>query len=100
MTARGESDPAARPGQPGRPWLRIRLAASFLTILPISPPTEATAEDQAAAFGWFPLIGFALGLALCVEDRLLTPWAGPGVRSLLIIMSLAVITGGLHLDGL
>jgi adenosylcobinamide-GDP ribazoletransferase len=83
-----------------RAWRQIRLAASFLTILPAGPSDEASAGDQAAAFGWFPLIGFALGLALVIEDRVLAPLIGPAVRSLLMVMSLAMVTGGLHLDGL
>jgi adenosylcobinamide-GDP ribazoletransferase len=79
---------------------QIRLAASFLTILPLGPTALASPDDQAAAFGWFPLIGFALGLVLCVEDRLLSLLLGSPLRSLLIVMTLALVTGGLHLDGL
>jgi adenosylcobinamide-GDP ribazoletransferase len=79
---------------------QIRLAASFLTILPLGPKTLASPDDQAASFGWFPLIGFALGLALCVEDRLLSPLFGSQLRSLMIVMTLALVTGALHLDGL
>jgi adenosylcobinamide-GDP ribazoletransferase len=78
---------------------QIRLAVSFLTIVPLGPQALASPDDQAASFGWFPLVGFALGLALCLEDRLLSGILGPLVRSLLIIMTLAVVTGGLHLDG-
>lgn len=83
-----------------RAWTQIRLAASFLTILPAGPSNEASAGDQASAFGWFPLIGFAIGAALCIEDRLLAALIGSPVRSWLIILSLAIVTGGLHLDGL
>jgi adenosylcobinamide-GDP ribazoletransferase len=79
---------------------QIRLAASFLTILPLGPKTLASPDDQAASFGWFPLIGFALGLALCLEDRLLSPLFGSPLRSLLIVMTLTLVTGALHLDGL
>jgi adenosylcobinamide-GDP ribazoletransferase len=79
---------------------QIRLAASFLTILPLGPKSTASPDDQAASFGWFPLVGFALGLALCAEDHLLRPLLSPFLRSMLIVMTLAVITGALHLDGL
>lgn len=79
---------------------QIRLAASFLTILPLGPKALASPDDQAASFGWFPLIGFAFGLALCAEDRLLSPLFGSLLRSLLIVMTLAIVTGALHLDGL
>ncbi|HUN59010.1 MAG TPA: adenosylcobinamide-GDP ribazoletransferase [Candidatus Binataceae bacterium] len=83
-----------------RRLLQIRLAASFLTILPIGPGALASPEDQAAAFGWFPLVGFALGLVLCAEDRILAGLFAPLLRSSLIVMTLAIVTGALHLDGL
>jgi adenosylcobinamide-GDP ribazoletransferase len=83
-----------------RALIQIRLAASFLTILPLGPTRQAGSDDQALALGWFPLIGFAIGTALCLEDRLLAQIIGPALRSLLVVISLAIVTGGLHLDGL
>lgn len=94
-----DPDRAPRHLKLARRLKQIRLAASFLTILPLGPGLPASPDDQAASFGWFPLVGFALGLALCLEDRLLSPIYGPIVRSLLIVMTLAIVTGGLHLDG-
>ncbi|HTT76149.1 MAG TPA: adenosylcobinamide-GDP ribazoletransferase [Candidatus Binataceae bacterium] len=91
-------DPRAHPFARG--LIQIRLAASFLTILPLGPAAPATLDDQAASFGWFPLIGFALGLALCLEARLLDFVFGPVLGSLLIVMTLVAVTGALHLDGL
>ena len=39
--------------------IRFGSPASFLTILPLGPAkTLASPDDQAASFGWFPLIGF------------------------------------------
>ena len=81
-------------------WAQIRLAASFLTILPVGPRRPATAEDLAGSFGWFPLLGFVLGAMLVMEDRILAHLIGAAIRSALLIMTLVVITGAVHLDGL
>ena len=80
--------------------LQIRLAASFLTILPIGPSVTASTAEVAASFGWFPLVGFGLGLMLCVVDWMLAPIVGNAMRAVLIVLVLTVLTGGLHLDGL
>ena len=79
---------------------RIRLAASFLTILPTVDDRARTPEDVAASFGWFPLVGFAIGLALMVENYFLAIAFGPALRAVLIVMTLAILTGAVHLDGL
>jgi adenosylcobinamide-GDP ribazoletransferase len=80
---------------------QIRLAISFLTIIPVINGARASDEKAvAASFGWFPLVGFGIGAALCVEDFALGYAFSPAIRSALIVMSLAIVTGALHLDGL
>ncbi len=64
-------------------------ALQFLTILPIR--TQASGSGAA----WFPLIGALLGLAAAAVC-----WAIPSQGPLLAIAALALITGGLHEDGL
>jgi adenosylcobinamide-GDP ribazoletransferase len=83
-----------------RGLLQLRLAAAFLTILPVGPAETAPPEDVAASFGWFPLIGFGLGITLCAIDRVLAPLFDNGMRALLVVLILTVMTGALHLDGL
>jgi adenosylcobinamide-GDP ribazoletransferase len=80
--------------------LQIRLTASFLTILPVGPANPASTAEVAASFGWFPLVGFGIGLVLCAIDWMLTPVFGNAMRAVLIVLILTVLTGGLHLDGL
>ena len=80
--------------------LQIRLAASFLTILPVCPANPASTAEVAASFGWFPLVGFGIGLVLSAIDWILTPVFGNAMRAVLIVLILTVLTGGLHLDGL
>lgn len=79
---------------------QFRLAVGFLTILPVLDEAPAAEETVAASFAWFPLVGFMLGAALCLEDRFLAIRLGQTIRSVLDILSLTLITGGLHLDAL
>lgn len=83
-----------------RRLLQIRLAASFLTILPVGPFSPVSNADVAASFGWFPLVGFGLGLMLCATNWIFAPIFGDTMSAVLIILLLTVLTGGLHLDGL
>jgi adenosylcobinamide-GDP ribazoletransferase len=84
-------------------WQRIisqlRLAASFLTIVPIGPGRTDNAI-VAASFRWFPLIGFVIGATLAAEDRLLLMLFPAMLRSVLVIVSLVILTGAVHLDAL
>ncbi len=92
------SDDAGAPG--GGFLTELRLAVSFLTILPVIDQRRASEETVAASFAWFPIVGFAVGAMLCVEDWLLAHVFAQVVRSVLIIVSLTVVTGAVHLDGL
>ena len=78
----------------------IRLAAGFLTILPVLPRTEIAPDTLAASFGWFPLIGFALGATLTAENLLLTPLFGDALAAVLLVLTLTVLTGAVHVDAL
>jgi adenosylcobinamide-GDP ribazoletransferase len=81
-------------------WLlEVRRAISFLTIFPVGPADAALSIDLAASFGWFPLVGFGIGLTLCAVDWLLAPLLGHALRALLVVLILTVLTGALHLDG-
>jgi adenosylcobinamide-GDP ribazoletransferase len=79
--------------------LQIRLAASFLTILPVAIES-ADESDVAGSMAWFPLIGLAMGLALVCEDRALAFVLPQAARSAVVVLSMAVLSGALHLDGL
>jgi adenosylcobinamide-GDP ribazoletransferase len=78
---------------------QLRLAASFLTIVPVGPGLADNAT-VAASFRWFPLIGFAIGAALAVEDSLLRMLFPAMLGSVVVILSLVILTGGVHLDAL
>ena len=78
---------------------QIRLAASFLTIIPLPLPF-ASGSDLAASMAWFPLIGLMMGAAFAIEDYALSLVFGHAIRSALIVLTSAVLSGALHLDGL
>ena len=78
----------------------LRLAFSFLTILPVLDSRPASEEMVGRSFAWFPIVGFVLGLALCGEDVFLSLAFGPLICSVLVIATLTTITGAIHLDGL
>ena len=79
---------------------QIRLAAGFLTILPVLSRREASPETVARSFGWFPLVGFALGGVLAAENALLTPFFGNVLSAILLVLTLTVVTGAVHVDAL
>jgi adenosylcobinamide-GDP ribazoletransferase len=94
------ADHAGEPTGPPRWWLSFRLAASFLTLLPVGPRAIMPARVNMESFGFFPAVGFAIGAALALEDRALGHLFGNSVRSLLVIGSSAALTGALHIDAL
>ncbi|HVB83020.1 MAG TPA: adenosylcobinamide-GDP ribazoletransferase [Candidatus Binataceae bacterium] len=107
MTEKGQGAPeransAPEPGGGARTgvYTEIRLAAGFLTILPVLPRADVAPEALAASFGWFPLVGFALGAMLAAENLLLTPLFGDALAAVLLVLTLAVLTGAVHVDAL
>lgn len=82
---------------------QLAVAIRFLTLIPL--PGGATADDDFSrsitrSMRWFPLVGLIIGLI-----TLAVGWAAgwlwdPLVRAALVVVSSAMLTSGLHLDGL
>ena len=75
-------------------------ALRTLTILPV-PGRDA--ERLSSALPWFPIVGGLLGLALYGLARGVEVLAGgnwPGGAAVVVLAAGALLTGGLHLDGL
>jgi len=83
-----------------RALAEIRLAAGFLTILPILPREHVSSDTLARSYGWFPLVGFALGAVSAAENLLLIRIFSDGLTSVLLVLTLVVLTGAVHLDAL
>ncbi|HUK72293.1 MAG TPA: adenosylcobinamide-GDP ribazoletransferase [Streptosporangiaceae bacterium] len=85
-------------------WDGLRLAVSLLSVFPSWGRTgsKVSRNTAAAAMAWAPAVGLGLGAiaaaVLVGADRLLR--TGPLLAAVLAIASLALLTRGLHLDGL
>ena len=74
------------------------VAFAFLTRVPI-PTGPVEPRDLGRAVAWFPVVGAALGAVLVAADHVLSPVVSRGLVALAIVVLDAVLTGGLHLDG-
>jgi adenosylcobinamide-GDP ribazoletransferase len=84
-------------------WSGLRLSVTLLTVIPLrGPVTEPSRDTTAAAMAWAPAVGLLLGgiaaAVLVVADHPLG--AGPLTAAGLAVAALALLTRGLHLDGL
>jgi adenosylcobinamide-GDP ribazoletransferase len=75
------------------------IAIEFLT--PLRFRRVQTYDDRtfAESLGWYPLAGLLIGAVLALLDRGLSELLPPGPTSALLVATLALLSGGLHLDG-
>lgn len=76
------------------------VALQFLTIVPVKLKELVTEEDLSKSIVWFPVVGLILGAVLCLVNMVGTYILPPMVVKGLVLTSLIVLTGALHLDGL
>jgi len=75
-------------------------AIQFLTIIPLRLK-NINEKTMANAMIFFPVIGLFLGLSLCGVYKILILFNFSSfLSSIILIMVLVMITGGMHLDGL
>ncbi len=79
--------------------MRFLAALSFLTIIPIPHWREVSPEEVGHSMGYFPIVGVIIGLILAGLNWLLGLFLPSAVVNGLLIVSLVVISGALHLDG-
>ncbi|MBW1613722.1 MAG: adenosylcobinamide-GDP ribazoletransferase [Deltaproteobacteria bacterium] len=72
-------------------------ALQFLTILPLGKPRDF---DAPKTIPWFPVVGLAIGFLLVLGDYVFSRLWPVAIVSVLDVLFLAVLSGGLHLDGL
>jgi len=75
-------------------------ALAFLTLLPSPRYDDFKGDELGRAMGAFPLIGLLLGGILFGIDLLLVPRLPAGLVNIILIATLVLLTGGIHLDGL
>lgn len=83
-----------RPNEPARELDELRAAVGFLTVLGGDAPVTG------AALPWFPFVGAALGAAIGILGDALAARLGGSLAGAVGATADAVVTGGLHLDGL
>ncbi len=76
------------------------VALEFLTRLRVRRTPIGDMHAVAAAQAWFPAIGLVIGAVLLGIDRLATRALPEVSVDVLLVVALAAMTGGLHLDGL
>ena len=81
-----------------KPLADVLVAFRYLTVLPL--PRSRVAGDVGRAAGWFPVVGLAVGACLALASLAIDQVVPPGVGAMLLVALWAVLTGGLHLDGL
>jgi adenosylcobinamide-GDP ribazoletransferase len=80
-------------------------AAQFLSVIPV-PGSERLFRRSTIdphyimGSGYFSLVGFLLGLIICLLPWIFGTIFPPLVLAALVVIALVALTGGLHLDGL
>src|SRR5262245_27036955 len=81
------------------PWSAPLIALEFLTPLRLRRVEAVDDRTFGASLGWFPAVGLLIGVALLLLDRGLERLLPSGPADALLLVAMALITGGLHLDG-
>ncbi len=79
--------------------MRFLAALQFLTTIPLPWQREISPEEVGRSMGYFPVVGIIIGLILAGLNWLLGLLLPSAVVNALLIISLVVLTGALHLDG-
>ena len=78
----------------------LSISLGFLTVLPIPVKGELRPADMGKAMAFFPIAGAVIGGILISADVVLSSILPGAVVDFILIAVLALITGGIHLDGL
>jgi adenosylcobinamide-GDP ribazoletransferase len=79
----------------------LRLALSWLTVLPVRTPIDVDRDTARRALYWAPVVGAGLGLLAAALLTALYTLGTPALLSgLIVVAALAVGTRAMHLDGL
>jgi adenosylcobinamide-GDP ribazoletransferase len=86
-------------------YMEFAAAVRFLSLLPMPGSTQLLDKDESALHitvgcEYFPVVGLLLALLLWLPTLILTPLVPQLVLSALLVVTLVILTGGLHLDGL
>lgn len=77
----------------------LLIAVAFATRIPVRVGAVAP-QELAESLSALPLVGFLIGAVSYALCALATPWFGHTLAAIAAVSFLALISGGLHLDGL
>lgn len=77
----------------------LPIALEFLTPLRLRRVRQHETRTFAQALGWYPAIGLLIGGLLLGLDRALSELLPAAPVAALLVVALALLSGGLHLDG-
>lgn len=77
---------------------RVLIAVGLLTTVPVRTE-RVTADELGGAVAWFPLVGLGLGGAAALVATALLGVMPALLAAAGVVGALALLTGGLHLDG-
>ena len=80
-------------------WSSPLIALEFLTPLRLRRVEQWEDRTFGAAMAWYPLVGLLIGVALLLIDRGLERLLPVAPAAALEVAALALLSGGLHLDG-
>ncbi|MFW6279094.1 MAG: adenosylcobinamide-GDP ribazoletransferase [Bacillota bacterium] len=75
------------------------FALTFLTRIPVPMEVEFKEDMPARSMVFYPLVGLVLGLVLVLVDRVLINVFSLQIVSVLLLVVLTYLSGGIHLDG-
>jgi adenosylcobinamide-GDP ribazoletransferase len=78
--------------------LGFLAALKFLTIIPL-PGRKLSPREVGGSIAYFPAVGAIIGLILVGLNWLLGLVLPQALVNILLVVSLAIVSGGLHLDG-
>lgn len=79
--------------------MKFLAALKFLTILPLSIKREDSLEEIGGSIVYYPVVGLIIGIILAALNWLFGFLFPQPVTNGLLIVSLVIISGALHLDG-
>lgn len=86
--------------KPGEDVKGLLTALQFLTIIPVRQDKHPSDEELGRSMAFFPTIGLLIGLLLVIMNLVLTKYLPEGVLNVLLLITLTITTGAIHLDGL
>ncbi len=75
-------------------------ALQFLTVCPVPDRFRAGKEELEASLSFFLPVGLLIGGLLALLDAVLRPLFPASLSSAILVVALALISGGMHCDGL